>query len=70
MSSMIVRFPDGDRELRYTDQALVEGETIWHDGEPFRVVSVAQDERTAMLTVVVERESPGAPPPRSPPLSP
>lgn len=52
---MVVQFPDGSREFRYPPQELKEGDRIWHDGKPFRVLAIASEERR--LTVTVELES-------------
>ena len=43
MSRMIVRFPDGDKEYRYPEKDLHEGDVIWHDREAYRVVSISRN---------------------------
>ncbi len=53
--SITVRFPDGSREFRYPERALEEGDTVWHDGRRYRVVSVQTDGEVS--TVVVESDS-------------
>ena len=57
MSAIIVRFPDGDKEFRYPEKLPVQGDILWHDSEPYRVVSVIE-EGTDRATVVVESASP------------
>ena len=52
---MAIQFPDGSREFRYPPQELREGERIWHDGKPFRVLAIASE--NGRLTVTVELES-------------
>lgn len=60
MSSIYVRFPDGTREFLYPSRELKEGETIWHDGTRYRVLSIAQnDGRPLNVTVELETEDLG-----------
>jgi hypothetical protein len=60
MSSIYVRFPDGTREFLYPSRELKEGETIWHDGTRYRVLSIAQnDGRPLNVTVEPETEDLG-----------
>ena len=49
--SVIVHFPDGSREFRYPDQPLEEGDTIWHEGERYTVIRVAEDGSRSSVTV-------------------
>ena len=44
MSSIFVRFPDGSKEFLYPSRELKEGDTIWHDGIRYRVLSIAQND--------------------------
>jgi hypothetical protein len=53
--SITVRFPDGSREFRYPERALEEGDTVWHAGQRYRVVSVQTEGDVS--TVVVESDS-------------
>ena len=60
MSSFIVRFPDGSREFRFPPEPLEEGDVVWHDGQRYRVVHVAEDdEKTAFVTVELDSEDLG-----------
>lgn len=60
MSSIYVRFPDGTREFLYPSRELKEGETIWHDGTRYRVLSIAQNDwRPLNVTVEPETEDLG-----------
>ncbi len=43
MSTIIIRFPDGTREHRYTGRDVVEGDRIWHDGQHWRVLAVVSN---------------------------
>lgn len=45
MSSVTVHFPDGSREFRFPTEMLKEGDVIWHEGERYRVIHVASDDR-------------------------
>jgi hypothetical protein len=53
MSSIFVRFPDGTREFLYPSRELKEGDTIWHDGTCYRILSIAQNDGRP-LNVTVE----------------
>ena len=55
MPSVVVRFPDGEKEFRFPEEELSEGDIIAHDGERYRVVSVAARGESAQ-TVTVERD--------------
>lgn len=55
MVSITVRFPDGSREFRYPEKPIEEGDTVWHDGQRYRVVSVQTDGDVS--TVIVEGDS-------------
>jgi hypothetical protein len=44
MRSIRVRFPDGGKEFLYPSRELEEGDTIWHDGIRYRVLSIAQND--------------------------
>jgi hypothetical protein len=60
MSSIYVRFPDGSKEFLYPSREIEEGDTIWHDGTRYRVLSIAQnDGRPLSLTVEPEADSLG-----------
>jgi hypothetical protein len=56
MRSVLVRFPDGSREFRYPSEPLKEGDIIWHEGAPYRVLSVTTDDGDRP-TVTVEPDS-------------
>ena len=56
MNAVIVHFPDGDREYRFPEEPLKEGDVIWHAGERYRVIHVAADD-PARASVTVELES-------------
>ena len=56
MSSITVRFPDGTKEFRFPQQLPAEGDTVWHEGLRFRVISVqSTDDEHAV--VIVEADS-------------
>jgi hypothetical protein len=60
MRSIYVRFPDGSREFLYPSRDLNEGDTIWHDGIRYRVLSIAQsDGQPYNVTVEPETEKLG-----------
>jgi hypothetical protein len=60
MSSIYVRFPDGSKEFLYPSRELKEGDTIWHDGTRYRVLSIAQnDGKPQNVTVEPEAENLG-----------
>jgi hypothetical protein len=60
MISIYVRFPDGTKEFLYPSRELKEGDTIWHDGTRYRVLSIAQDDgKPQNVTVEPEPESLG-----------
>jgi hypothetical protein len=54
--SIYVRFPDGTREFLYPSRELEEGDSIWHDGTRYRVLSIAQTDGQP-YTVTVEPET-------------
>jgi hypothetical protein len=56
MSSIVVRFPDGSKKFRFPEKELEEGDTIWHEGARYRVVSVSSD-GAGRPVAVVEPES-------------
>jgi hypothetical protein len=56
MKSFIVRFPDGEKEFRYTESDLMEGNLVWHEGARYRVLSVASEDGQ-MRVVTVEPDS-------------
>jgi len=56
MSSFTVYFPDGSKEFRYPTRPLKEGDTLWHDGERYRVLSVQEQDGRALI-VTVEPDS-------------
>ena len=56
MGTIVVRFPDGSREHRYTGRDVVEGDRAWHDGEHWRVLAVVSNER-GQQTATVELDS-------------
>jgi hypothetical protein len=56
LSSVVVRFPDGSKEFRYPENALQEGDVIWHEGKRYRVVHVGSDD-SGRPVVTVEPES-------------
>lgn len=56
MGSFIVRFPNGDKEFRYTERDLEEGDSVWHDGTRYRVLSVASEDGR-MQSVTVEPDA-------------
>ena len=43
MDSILIRFPDGTKEFRFPGKPIVEGDTIWHDGEHWRVIKISPD---------------------------
>lgn len=59
MNSLIVRFPDGSREFRYPREPLKAGDTVWHDGQRFRVLAVSQDGGPQTATVELDSDSLG-----------
>jgi hypothetical protein len=58
MSSIYVRFADGSKEFLYPSREIKEGDTIWHDGTRYRVLSIAQNDGKP-LTLTVEPASDG-----------
>jgi hypothetical protein len=44
MSSILIQFPDGAKEFRWPADGLNQGDTIWHDGQAYRVLSVHTEE--------------------------
>jgi hypothetical protein len=56
MGVIVIRFPDGDKEFRYPDPELVEGDVVWHDGERYRVIHITADGGGAR-NVTVELDS-------------
>ena len=54
--SVVVHFPDGNREFRYPPEPLKEGDVIWHEGERYRVIHVASD-NGSRPSVTVELDS-------------
>ena len=56
MSSILIRFPDGTREYRYTGQDVLAGDRIWHDGEHWRVLWVTSNDGGPQ-TATVELDS-------------
>ena len=56
MSSFTVYFPDGSKEFRYPTRPLKEGDTLWHGGERYRVLSVQEQDGRALI-VTVEPDS-------------
>lgn len=57
MPALIVRFPDGTKEFRYPDHPVEAGDTIWHDGTRYHVISVTEEEGGDRLTVTVEPDA-------------
>lgn len=57
MSSVVIHFPDGSKEFRYPAKTIEEGDRLWHDGEAFRVLAIADG--TGVLQVTVELDSTG-----------
>jgi hypothetical protein len=57
MTSFVVHFPDGVREFHYPAEPLKEGDVLWHEGERYRIVSIAEPEQGRPLTVIVEPDS-------------
>jgi hypothetical protein len=53
---IVVRFPDGAREFRFPERPLQDGDTLWHEGERYRVVHVGVDAMDRP-TVTVEADS-------------
>ena len=53
MPALIVRFPDGSKEFRYSARPLEVGDAIWHSSTPYHVVSV-EDADGEQLAVTVE----------------
>jgi hypothetical protein len=43
LGNIVVRFPDGSREFRHPEEPLKEGDVIWHEGQPYRVLHVGTD---------------------------
>ena len=52
MSSIIVYFPDGTREFVYPANALNEGDSIWHDGARYRILSIVQNDGLPLKATV------------------
>jgi hypothetical protein len=49
---LIIRFPDGNKEFRYPEKMLVEGDVIWHEGDRYNVISIATDGGGPAIAVV------------------
>lgn len=43
--TIVIRFPDGSKEFRFSERMLEEGDIIWHEGKRYRVLHVLNDER-------------------------
>lgn len=57
MSTIIIRFPDGTREYRYTGRDVQEGDVIWHDGQEWKVLAViSNDGRPQTATVELDSD--------------
>jgi hypothetical protein len=60
MDLIIIRFPDGSREFRYPPRDLEEGDRVWHDGKPYRVLAVFSDDgRPPIVTVELDSDDIG-----------
>jgi hypothetical protein len=55
--ALIVRFPDGTKEFRFPERPLEVGDSIWHEGARYHVVSVSEDAAGDQLTVTVEPDA-------------
>jgi hypothetical protein len=51
MNVIVIRFPDGSREFRYPGRPLAVGDLVWHDGDAYRVLHVAEDGGPPTVTV-------------------
>ena len=58
MDSVIVHFPDGDREFVFPANPLKEGDVIFHDGTRWRILSIVQNDGGPQ-TATVEPERDG-----------
>ena len=58
MSTIIIRFPDGTREYRYTGRDVEQGDVIWHDGDEWTVLAVISNDGGPQ-TATVELNSDG-----------
>jgi hypothetical protein len=58
LSTIIIRFPDGTREYRYTGRSVEQGDVIWHDGEQWTVLAVVSNDGGPQ-TATVELNSDG-----------
>lgn len=52
MGTFLVRFPDGTREFRSTQDDPEEGDAVWHDGVRFRVLAVEADKGRVIAVMV------------------
>jgi hypothetical protein len=52
LSSIVIHFPDGDKEFRYSGRDLEVGDIVLHDGERYRILAITPaDGRPAKATV-------------------
>ena len=58
MDSVLIHFPNGSWVFRYPAQELAEGDRVWHEGQAYRVLTIASD-RGQTSAVVVEPDSDG-----------
>ena len=59
MSSVVIHFPDGSREFRFPEEPLEVGTVVWHAGERYRVIHVANDDGRSAVTVEPDTEDIG-----------
>jgi hypothetical protein len=51
---IVVNFPDGAREFAFPQEALKEGDQLWHEGSRYRVLHVGGDEAGPEVTVELD----------------
>jgi hypothetical protein len=56
VGTVLVRFPDGSRDFRFSEKTLKVGDVVWHDGARYRIVDISADERDETV-VIVEADS-------------
>jgi hypothetical protein len=59
---VVMHFPDGSREYRYSDQGPETpepGDVIWRNGEPFRVMTVSSEHHYFVATVESDADTIG-----------
>jgi hypothetical protein len=54
VSNVVVRFPDGSKEFRLAERALVEGDVIPHGADRFRVTAITTEADRTIVSVELD----------------